>query len=254
METIGLIAAMQQESGALLRLIKKWKRITLGPYRGAHFQILDRNCILITSGMGLKRAKDATRILLTKESPQLIISFGIAGAPNVDLQIGDVVVARSACLLENGLPGRLKPLASMSKAAWNAANQALQPYEANLVFGTTITTRGSQVFLQRSEEMPYPILEMETAGIAHVAAEMGIPLLSIRSISDGPQSPIPLDLEAALDDKDNLRIGKLLLMALRHPQIIFHSGHIIQNSKIAADHAALSLVAALNQPLPMINS
>jgi hypothetical protein len=89
---------------------------------------------------------------------------------------------------------------------------------------------------------------METAGIAQVAAEWGIPLLSIRSISDGPRSPIPFDLEAILDDNDNLRIGTILKMVFRRPQLIFQSRHMMQNSKIAADHAAAALVAVLRQP------
>ncbi|MBE3040766.1 MAG: hypothetical protein IMZ62_18370, partial [Chloroflexi bacterium] len=181
------------------------------------------------------------------------VSFGIAGAVNDDLHIGDVVVAGNTCLFDKGLPGQLQSLASLSEAAWNAAAQVLQPEGARLVPGTAITTRGSQVVLQQLEEMPHPVLEMETAGIAQVAAEMGIPLVSIRSVSDGPQSPIPFDLEAILDEKYNLRIGKLLTMVLRHPQIIFQSRQMIQNSRKAAHHAARALVAALSQPSPVIS-
>lgn len=253
METIGLIAAMPQESEALLRCIKEWKRIVLGPFRGVRFQLMDRNCLLVTSGMGLKRAMVATRTLLAGSSPHLLVSFGIAGAVNDDLHIGDVVVAGNTCLLDKGLPGQFQSLASLSEAAWNAAAQVLQPEGARLVPGTAITTRGSQVVLQQLEEMPHPVLEMETAGIAQVAAEMGIPLVSIRSVSDGPQSPIPFDLEAILDEKYNLRIGKLLTMVLRHPQIIFQSRQMMQNSRKAADHAARALVAALSQPDPVIS-
>lgn len=253
METIGLIAAMPQESEALLRCIKEGKRTALGPFRGVRFRLMDRNCLLVTSGMGLKRAMDGTRTLLAVTSPHLLVSFGIAGAVNDDLRIGDVVVAGNTCLLDKGLPGQFRPLASLSEAAWNAAAQVLQPDGARLVAGTAITTRGSQVVLQPLEEMAHPVLEMETAGIAQVAAEMGIPLVSIRSVSDGPQSPIPFDLEAILDEKYNLRIGKMLMMVLRSPQIIFQSRQMMQNSRIAADHAARALVAALSQPSPVIS-
>jgi len=253
METIGLIAAMPQESEALLRCIKEWKRIVLGRFRGVRFQLVDRNCLLVTSGMGLKRAMDATRTLLAGSSPHLLVSFGIAGAVNDDLHIGDVVVAWNTCLLDRGLTGQLQSLASLSEAAWNAAAQVLLPEGARLVVGTAITTRGSQVVPQQLEEMPHPVLEMETAGIAQVAAEIGIPLVSIRSVSDGPQSPIPFDLEAILDEKYNLRIGKLLILVLRRPQIIFQSRQMMKNSRKAADHAARALVAALSQPSPVIS-
>jgi nucleoside phosphorylase len=252
METIGLIAAMNQESVALLQLIKGWKRISLGSYRGFTFQSMNRNCVLITSGMGTKRAADATRILFEEASPLVLISFGIAGAVNADLKIGDVVASSKYCLLDKGTPGRFCPLASLSDAAREAVAKALQPDQARLFTGTAITTHGTQITLEETKEIPHPILEMETAGIAQIAANQGIPLLSIRSISDGPQAPIPIDLEAAMDENENLRIGKLFTMALRHPKIIFQFNRIMKNSRFAANHAALALVAVLNQLSPIV--
>jgi len=254
METIGLVAAMPLESTALLRCIKGWKRIELGFYRGFRFQINDRSCVLITSGMGLSRAADATRTLHVKANPDLLISFGIAGAVKDDLNIGDVVVSGNTCLMDKGLLGKSHPLASMSREAWNTAAQVLQLHEVRLVSGTALTTRGSQVFPEECREIANPILEMETAGIAQVAAELKIPLLSIRSISDGPRFPIPFDLEAILDDKDDIHIGRLLMLVLHNPVIILQSRFIILNSKIAADHAAKVLLAALNQPSPLLAS
>ena len=254
MKTIGLIAAMPQESKALLRCIKNWERIALGPFRGNRFRLMGRDCLLVTSGIGLKRAIDGTRALLAVTRPHLLVSFGIAGAVNDDLDIGDVVAAGNTWLLDMGLLGQSQPLASLSKAAWNAAAQVLQPEGAQLVAGTAITTRGSQVVLQSLEKMAHPILEMETVGIAQVAAEFGIPLLSIRSVSDGPQAQIPYDLEAAFDDKYNLRIGYMLMMILRNPQIIFQFRQTMLNSRKAADHAARVLVAVLSQPSPIIST
>jgi nucleoside phosphorylase len=121
METIGLIAAMTQESDALLRCIRKWERTELGPFRAVRFRLLDRDCLLVTTGMGLQRAADGTHALLAAITPHLLISFGIAGAVNDNLHIGDVVVAGSTWLLDMGLPGQPQPLASLSEAAWNAA-------------------------------------------------------------------------------------------------------------------------------------
>lgn len=253
METIGLIAAMPQESDALLRYVRQWKRTELGPFRAVRFRLSDRDCLLVTTGMGLQRAVDGTRALVAAIAPHLLISFGIAGAVNDSLHIGDVVVAGSTWWLDMGLPGQPQPLASLSEAAWNAAAQVLQPEGAQLVAGTAITTRGSQVIPQSLEETAHPILEMETAGIARVAARMGIPLVSLRSVSDGPQAPIPFDLEAVIDEEYNLRIGRMLMMVLRNPRIVFQSRRIMLNSKKAADHAARAVVAALSQPSPAIS-
>ncbi|MFN2182466.1 MAG: hypothetical protein ACK2UU_00685 [Anaerolineae bacterium] len=254
METIGLIAAMPQERDALLRRIGKWTPVALGPFRAARFRLSDRDCLLITTGMGPQRAADGTRALLAAMTPHVLISFGIAGAVHDSLHIGDVVVAGSTCcLLEVDLPCPPQPLATLSEAGWDAVAQVLQPDGARLVAGTAITTRGSQALSESLEKVAHPILEMETAGIAQVAARMGIPLVSIRSISDGPQAPIPFDLEVVLDEKYNLHMSKILMMVLQNPRIILQARRILVNSGRAADHAARAVGAALSQPLPAIS-
>jgi adenosylhomocysteine nucleosidase len=253
METIGLIAAMTQESNALLRLIKGWKRISFGQFRGVRFKSKNFDCLLIITGWGRERAGDATRVLLAEASPQVLISFGIAGAVNSDLQIGDVVVSSKSYLLENGIPGRSESLSPFSEAAWNAIGNVLHAKKANLYKGTAITTHGAQVVLQQTEDLPYPVLEMETAGIVQAAAESGVPVVSIRSISDNPQVPIPIDLEAAMDENDNLRIDRLIMMTLRNPKIIFQSGQMMKNTRIAAEHAALAVTAVLGEHSPIVN-
>jgi nucleoside phosphorylase len=252
MATIGMVAAMPQESDALLRHVRGWKRIALGTFRGYHFKQSDWDCLLVQSGIGIKRATDATRALLVAIQPQLLVCFGIAGAVNADLQIGDVVLADRTCLLDNGLAGQFQPLTHLSDKACQAVAHALQLRGARLLSGTSITTRGSQTVQLQGKDMANPVLEMETFGIAQVAAENGIPLLSIRSISDGPLAPIPFNLDAIMDDQYNLRMGKILKTILRQPKILLQSRRLITNSSKAADHAAIALLAALNQPSAFI--
>jgi hypothetical protein len=56
MATIGLIAAMAQESDALPRRIKRWKRVAVGSLSGKRFELSGQTCLLVTSGMGARRA------------------------------------------------------------------------------------------------------------------------------------------------------------------------------------------------------
>jgi adenosylhomocysteine nucleosidase len=247
METIGLIAAMTQESDALLRCIKGQKRTTVGPLRGYSFELSGQSCVLVTSGMGIRRASQAARNLVAMNTPHLLISFGIAGAVEADLEIGDVVLAEAVCRLEHGVHSPLLPLAPWPDAAREAVAQVLAKHGARLLAGTAITTGGSQVTKSQLGEMLHPILEMETAGIAQVAAENGTPLLSLRAISDGPRAPIPVDLGEMMDEDANLQAGRLLKALLHNPRIVFQSGQMMRNTRIAADNAAVALVAALSQ-------
>jgi adenosylhomocysteine nucleosidase len=253
LETIGIIAAMPQESNALLRLIEQRSCSKLGPYRCYRFRLSERECWLLTSGMGFQRAAQATRALIEAAHPQLLVSAGIAGAVIADLEIGDVVACGNACRLDKqGRPGPLQPLARLSEAAWQAAEQALQPSEARLYHGTAVTTRSAQFIQHQPAPLENPVLEMETAAIAGVAAEQGLPLLSLRAISDGPRAPIPFDLETMMDEQDNLRTGEIIKTMLGHPQMLPSLVRMGRNTRQAADNAALALVAALSQPGPVI--
>ena len=50
-----------------------------------------------------------------------------------------------------------------------------------------------------------------------------------------------------MDDDANLRAGRLLKTLIRHPKIVFQSRRLIRNTRIAADNAAIALMAALSQ-------
>ena len=247
MATVGIITAISQERDAVLRHVERGKRSQLGPFRCDRFGLADWDCWLLTSGMGPERAAQAARAMIEATRPQLLVSVGVAGAVNADLEIGDVVAARNVCQLDKGLLGSYQPLALLSEAAWQAAEQALQPLRARLLFGTAVTTAGSQFVGHQPEDMTNPVLEMETAGIARVAADRGIPLLSLRAISDGPRAPIPFDLEAAMDADYNLRVGEIVKTLLGQPRMLSQLLRMVQNTRLAAGNAATALVAALSQ-------
>ena len=247
METIGLMAAMTQESDAFLRRIKGWKRIKMGSLDAKCFGLQGQTYILVTSGMGVRRASEAARTLVEMGAVRWLISFGIAGAVKADLQIGDVITPEAVCRLEQGVPGPLLPITSWPEAALGAATQVLSKRGAHLFSGTAVTTGGSQVNEEQLEGVNCPILEMETAGIAQVAASKGIPLLSLRAISDGPCAPIPFDLGEMMDEDANLQAGRLLKAIVRHPSVLLQSRRLMRNTSIAADNAAIALLAALSQ-------
>ena len=249
METIGIIAAISQETQALLQRIGQWERIPLGQLRAYRFRLSERDCLLIESGMGIKRAAHAARALLEVANPRFLVSFGVAGAVEDDLHIGDVVLSHTTCILDQGQPGQFHPLASLSEKAWQAVAQALELRGARFYLGTAITTPGSQMILSGAATIEHPVLEMETAGIAQVLEEQGIPFLSIRAISDCPREPIPFDLNGTTDEDGNLRLGQMLLMVMRQPKILFQSGRLLRNVRRAADTAAIALVEVLHQPV-----
>ena len=249
METIGIIAAMTQECKALLRCVGKTEHIMLGPFRCYRFQLSGRNCLLVKSGIGIKRAMDAARILIAEAHPQLLVSIGVAGAARDDLKIGDVVAAGQTFLLDKGRESLLHQFAPLSDEARLAAVHVLERWGARLVSGTAVTTRMSNATRFLPEGMPHPVLDMETAGIAQVALEHGIAVLVLRAVSDGPSEPLSFDLEAMTDEDFNLSILKAAKMVILRPRLALASFRIIRNVEKASDNAAAALTAVLGQTL-----
>lgn len=247
MDTIGLIAAMPLERDALLRLINGWKRVSERSLDCIRFEVSGQTCLLVTSGMGVRRASQAALDLIGRFAPRALISYGIAGAVEADLRIGDVVLAESVCRLENGELSSCLPLAVWHEFAREACGQALSSRGGQVCVGTTITTGGSQLSMNQVGNLQHPVLEMETAGIAEVAAEKNIPLYALRAISDGPSAPIPFDLTQVMDNDANLNPARLLMALARHPKLLLQAGQMLKNSRIAADNAASALLAVLRQ-------
>lgn len=246
MITIGLIAAMPLEGKALLDKVKAVARLRQNNYSLFRFSIGANDCILVVSGMGVARAEAATRWLLHTYHPDCLISFGIAGAVQADLRIGDVVLAARNSRLEGGALTPLLPLAEPSNEAWETVVHKLELEQIQAMRGSAITTRGSQISAC-PPGWEHPILEMETAGILKAVEDSPVPLISLRSISDGPGDPIPLDLGEAMGENGNLRMGELFRTVLKHPGILLKAGPMMKNSRIAADHAAQAVLALLEQ-------
>jgi len=251
MHTIGLIAALEQEIRPFLRQVGKYEHGKLGPFHCFHFKFFDFNCLLVKSGMGIKRATDATQKLLVAVKPQFLVSFGVAGAVNNDLEIGDVIVGKSACSFKGGTINHLQPLAQLSAGSHQAAIRAMESGDAKIVSGAIFTTLGSTLTLADLQKPPHLVLEMETAGIARVAAEWGIPLLALRAVSDTIAVPLPFDIADFFDEEVNPRKGKIISTIIRHPSIIISSLRLRRNVNIATENLATVLVATMSQPLPI---
>lgn len=247
---------MPMESAALLRRVKIWRQVRLGGLRADYFELSGQACLLVTSGMGARRAEAAARLLIEQAAPRALISFGIAGAVEPDLRIGDVVLAESACRWDGSTSGPLAPLSALPEPARQAVEQALTLRGARLWSGTAVTTGGAQAEAGQLAHLPHPVLEMETAAIAEAiaqatasAAGQAPPLYAMRAISDNPRAPIPFDLGALVDDDANLIPSRLLKAIIRQPGKLLQLPHLMQNSRRAADNAAAAVEAALSDRL-----
>jgi nucleoside phosphorylase len=241
MPVIGLIVAMRAEAGPLLKLVGARAGNRLGGRPSWRFQAGAHDCVMILSGMGREPARKAAEILAETESPRLIVSFGIAGALGKGFAIGDVVEGECCRAWEDGRLGNALPLSPLSEAARQAVSAAAGARGARYSRGTVLTVRGLQK-VTASVEGP-AVLEMETVPIAQAAAARGIPLVSLRSISDSPEQPIPFAMHG--DEEFHLRPLVLLGAILRGPSIIRALLRLRRNGHQAARNLAEAVFAAL---------
>ena len=218
MSTVAFLAAMKVETRPFLRRIGRYRKGSLGRFTCYRFSIHSQPCVLVETGVGRSCAADAVEALLHAETPGLVVSFGIAGAPLAGLRVGDVVIGLSVCELDGGIPGPLRPLAQMPSKAWQAAELATRLSGARVFHGVMVTTRAEQIIdWTRSDP---PVLEMETSAIAEVCTKAGIPLVALRSVSDSKADPLPFDLAHFVDDQHQVMTRKFLAAILRRPSFL----------------------------------
>jgi nucleoside phosphorylase len=249
METVAFIAAMRQEIRPFLRRIGRSRRDWVGRFPCYRFELLGRECVLLETGVGIARATDGARALLSLFRPVMAVSFGTAGAPRPGLAVGDVVAARSVHRLEVGRAESAWPAAALSDAAFKAAAESLQPLGARLSWGSIITTWGEQTFASEGAAIENPVLEMETAGIADACAEAGVPLLALRAISDSVEEPLPFNLSDYLDERQRLLVGRLVAAVLKRPSLLPALLRLGRNASRAAENAAVAVLAAVQEQI-----
>jgi adenosylhomocysteine nucleosidase len=227
--TVAFLAAMKIETRPFLRRIGRYRRGSIGRFTCYRFSIHAQPCVLVETGVGRSRAADAVEALLHVETPGLVVSFGIAGAPLAGLRVGDVVFGLSVC--------------ERPSKAWQAVELATQFSGARVLHGVMVTTRAEQIIdWTRSE---HPVLEMETSAIAEVCAKAGIPLVALRSVSDSRDDPIPFDLAHFVDDQYQVMTRRFLAAVLRRPSFLTALLRLRGNAVRAAEAAAAAVVAAV---------
>lgn len=236
---------MRQEVKPFLKAVRARRAAPEGGLPVYTFRLAGCDCLLVECGIGARKAEDATRGILQGRGPDFVVSFGVAGAATPELLVGDVVMVQSVCRLDKGAVVDCRPAALWSAAAALRAEGALAARGARILRGTAVTTDGEQGVLAGAHDIACPVLEMETAAVLRAAAEHGIPLLSIRSISDSLDEPLPFSIDDSLDKDGRLRPGRVAAMVLRNPRLLPRLARLQRNMDRAMGNLVAAVIAAV---------
>lgn len=225
---IGITFALASESSALVRRLQ-------GVRRHDHLlsgRIGTRDVTILHTGVGAKACNARLEMLLHKTRPGLVISSGFAGAVSEDLHVGDLILAQN--FSDPGL------LANAERILRDRQPRVVKLFTATSIIDS-VADRNE---IARAADAA--AVDMETGAIADVCKIHGVPLLSLRIISDTASQPFPAPPSVLFDiERQQTNFVRLLAYLLRDPGSVwrlFRFGRQIGRARARLTDAILALV------------
>jgi len=211
---IALLSALDTEAGPLLSAIARPETIAVRGIPCVTGMVGDRRVVVVATGVGKVNAAMTTTLVVERFAPAAVVFTGIAGALDLELQPGDVVVAerlvqhdlvnhteagpvlRSVRSPSSGLRGPIALeadpalLADAREAALGLeflrapdATRAPRVRFGTIATGDTFVSSAARR-AQVRDDTGGRAVEMEGAAVAQVCRELGVPFLVVRGLSD----------------------------------------------------------------------
>ena len=182
-------------------------------YRGT---VLGHNADVLLTGIGWEEGKSRNQPCymfreLLKNKPDLCISSGLAGGLSADLQCGDIVAAREISLRTGGDTFRSSAnLLAIAKLA-GARIDMKQITETDIVFQASAKSALSSFG---------DFVDMEGHHIFQMLSGTGIPVISVRAISDTRDSDVPQEIDEVVSREGRVQAAPLLKLIIKRPDRI----------------------------------
>ena len=218
-----------------------------GGLKGYQGRCGNNEIALLMTGIGMRRAREATRLALERwPATEFILSTGVAGGLNPDLAIGAIVLANSVmtCHFETGLPEHIFEVARAQREAMQAALASAGKTALGGTIFTSKTPLTTVAAKTRAAELSGAVaVDMESAAIALVAAAQGIPYVCLRTILDVASETV---MGAELADEDG-RVRPLAAMRaiVTNPAIVTGGIRLLRNLRVATKTMGEAVAAAI---------
>ncbi len=197
---IGITFALPAESSGLrnhLRDKRKEGDLVSG-------RLGDHAIAICHTGVGATHSNRVMEQLLHKARPRLVISSGFAGAVANDLKVRDLILAEN--FSDPVLLGRAKEILSDRQA------RTVKLFTSAAIVDS-IDERN-----EIADASGAAAVDMETGSISEICKGHGVPMISLRAISDTPSDPLPAPADILFDiASQRTRHGRLFAYLLRHP-------------------------------------
>jgi nucleoside phosphorylase len=199
---IAVTFALQAESSQFLGRLRSKSRADRNCITLIRGKIDDRAIEVLYTGVGEKVCRERLGKFLEDQQFDLLISTGFAGALNDELQVGDLLLAKNFSTVD------LNERCHFSRLPIHKADLFTAP--------TLVDSSDERTEIARAAGAA--AVDMETEFIARACAAHGVPLLSLRVITDTPREPFPAPANVLFDiAKQRTDLPKMATFFLAHP-------------------------------------
>jgi nucleoside phosphorylase len=230
---IAVTFALPAESSEFLRRLSDKSHADRNGVRIIRGQIDDRSIEILHTGVGEKVCRQRLGKFLEDQRFDLLISTGFAGALDDELQVGDLLLARNFSTIRLNERSTSFPSLPIRTADLLTAPTLIDSSDERTEIGRTSGAAA---------------VDMETEFIARACAAHGIPLLSLRVVTDTPRELFPAPAHVLFDiAKQRTDLPKLARFFLAHPNRIPRLAQFARRIANARKILANALVAILRE-------
>jgi adenosylhomocysteine nucleosidase len=201
---IAITFALPAESSDFVRLLTKPAPSVGAGGESIRGQIHGRSAAVFHTGVGEKSCRARIEKFLRQQQFKYLISAGFAGALDPELRAGDLLLSENFSSPELLRASRL----DFAGGRLSVGKLATVP--------VVIDSKSERD--RWAAESGAAAVDMETEFIAAACAARGIPMLSLRVISDTPAEPFPAPPGVLFDlEKQETNFGRLALHLVKHP-------------------------------------
>jgi adenosylhomocysteine nucleosidase len=229
---IALTFALPSESSDLIALLIERKRLDGDDSKITYGKIDNRPVAIFHTGVGRKSCEAKIDNFLQVVRPDLLISSGFAGGVRKDLEVGDLILAENFSQRQLLL----------------RAQDALRKARVGKLFTSEkiINSTADRNAIARANGAD--AVDMETEVIAQACAARGVPLLSLRVISDTARQPLPAPPQVLFDiGRQRTNPIRFAACFLAHPNRILGLIRFAQDIAKARGALAEALVTLMRE-------
>ncbi|HWB58243.1 MAG TPA: hypothetical protein VG733_02080 [Chthoniobacteraceae bacterium] len=231
-EIIAVTFALPEESKDFLAKLQRVREESGGELPVVRGEFEGRQIVVCHTGVGMDscRARIDAFLGAQQPKPRALISSGFAGALNPGLKVGDVLVAAN-----------YSSTAMLAKVSLKQATQETMTTQPRVA-----ETAGEKTAL--FAQTGASAVDMETSVIFEHCSRAGIPMLSLRGISDEAGEDLPVSFPIWFDEvKQRPRVGALLRELAVRPAKIPRFARFVRGISLARARLTGALCVTLQQ-------